>query len=130
MTEASVSGGCLCGAVRYRINGDPVLQLLCFCRDCLVRGGTDGYAGYMVNTTDFEQTSGETAHYTTVAESGRSVDRHFCAKCGSNLWGLTQLGLTSVAAGSLDDPTIFTPSQAAFTEQAPPWARIPETLQA
>jgi hypothetical protein len=122
-------GGCFCAAVRYEITGKPVLQIMCFCRDCLVRAGTDGYAGYMVNEDDFKHLKGTTTHITTKADSGRSVDRHFCPICGSHLWGQTQLGLVSVAAGSLDDPTLFKPSQAVFTEQAPPWARIPDLEQ-
>jgi hypothetical protein len=119
----------LCRAIRYRVTGPPVLSLLCYCRDCLSTSGTDGYAGMMVNESDFEQLSGETATHTRSAESGRVVERHFCPTCGSNLWGATQLGLVSVAAGTLDDPNVFQPTRAAFLSHAPAWARVPDGIE-
>ncbi|MBJ38615.1 MAG: hypothetical protein CMD83_09155 [Gammaproteobacteria bacterium] len=53
---------------------------------------------------------------------------HFCSRCGSNLWGATEVGLTSVAAGSLDDPELFQPDRAVFLHEAPTWARVPEGM--
>ncbi len=128
MTEP-ICGGCLCGAVRYRVTGTPVLSLFCFCRDCLAAGGADGYPGMMVRTEAFEHTGGSTTTHRRSAASGRSVTRHFCPQCGSNLWGVTELGLVSVAAGTLDDPDVFVPTKAVFTEDAPGWARIPAHLE-
>ncbi len=124
-----ITGGCACGQVRYEISGEPVLSLYCFCSLCRRRAGTDGYAGMMVAAADFTHTSGTTSFYRTAAESGREVDRHFCPNCGSHLWGETQIDLVSVAAGTLDDPTNFVPTRAVFTEDAPPWARIPDGLE-
>ena len=126
MIDPTTDGGCFCGAVRYRTTKDPVFSLWCFCKDCRVRAGTDGYAGYMVNDGDFEHLQGETSHIDTIAESGRTVARHFCPACGSHLWGRTELGLTSIAAGTLDDPDLFKPDRVAFAEQAPSWARLPD----
>lgn len=125
----SISGGCLCGAIRYEISGDPVFQLLCFCRDCLAISGTDGYAGYMVNDGDFRHISGTPTVHTRSSAAGRQVHRHFCGSCGSNLWGQTELGLISVAAGTLDDPSHFKPTKKVFVDDAPPWARIPDHLE-
>jgi hypothetical protein len=127
--QRPLEGGCWCRRVRYRVSGPPVLSLLCFCRDCLATSGTDGYAGMMVREDDFEKLSGETATHTRTSASGRNVERHFCSACGSNLWGATQLGLVSVAAGSLDDPNAFEPTKAVFVSQAPAWARIPDGIE-
>jgi hypothetical protein len=52
------TGGCFCRTIRYAVSGEPVLQLHCFCADCLAIVGTDGYAGYMVNEDDFLITEG------------------------------------------------------------------------
>ena len=122
-------GGCFCGSVRYRVSGQPVLSLICFCRDCLAISGSGGYAGMMVNDDDFTHISGKTTVHIKVSKSGRSVQRHFCPNCGSNLWGQTELGLISVAAGSLDEPNDFRPTKAVFVADAPTWARIPEGLE-
>ncbi len=126
--EKAVTGGCFCGEVRYEVTGDAVIQLLCFCKDCLSITGTDGYAGYMVKDSDFRLVSGEPTVHTKSSKEGRQVHRHFCGVCGSNLWGVTEFGLVSIAAGSLDDPSIFTPTKKVFTSDAPHWARIPSEL--
>ena len=123
------TGGCFCGAVRYELTGDAVLQLLCFCRDCLKNAGTDGYAGYMVKEADFHLTSGNPTVHTKTSKGRRKVHRHFCGICGSNLWGVTEFGLISVSAGTLDNPDLFKPAKKVFTSDAPHWARIPEQLE-
>ena len=123
------TGGCFCGAVRYEITADAVIQLLCFCKDCLSIMGTDGYAGYMVKEADFRLVSGEPTSHTKTSKEGRQVHRHFCGVCGSNLWGVTEFGLVSIAAGSLDDPSLFTPTKKVFAADAPHWARIPDDLE-
>lgn len=128
MTQ-EIEGGCFCGDVRYRINGEPVIQLYCFCKDCLSMSGTDGFAGYLVNDSDFSLIKGAPSTFNKLSKEGRTVKRHFCGNCGSGLWGETELGLTSVTAGTLDDPTIFSPTHKVFVPDAPGWARIPDDLE-
>ncbi len=123
-----LAGGCFCGEIRYQITGEPVLQLLCFCQDCLSITGTDGYAGYMVKNADFQLVSGKPTVHKKISKEGRSVHRNFCGVCGSNLWGVTEFGLISIAAGSLDDPNQFKPTKKVFTSNAPHWARVPDDL--
>ncbi|WP_419905025.1 GFA family protein [Kiloniella sp.] len=125
----NITGGCFCGEVRYEITGDPVLQLLCFCKDCLSITGTDGYAGYMVKNSDFQKTSGKPTVHKKISKEGRTVNRNFCGVCGSNLWGETEFGLISVTAGSLDDANLFQPTKKVFTQDTPHWARIPDDLE-
>lgn len=122
-------GGCFCGEVRYQISGDPVIQLFCYCADCLAITGTDGYAGYMVKNEDFSLIKGSPRTHEKIASDGRTVVRNFCGNCGSNLWGQTEFGLISVAAGTLDDPSQFNPANKAFAHDAPKWARIPDGLK-
>ena len=54
-----IQGGCLCGAVRYSIVGEPVFQLYCYCTDCRRVSGTDGYAAYVVQRSDLTLEQGE-----------------------------------------------------------------------
>jgi hypothetical protein len=86
-----MTGGCACGAVRYRITGAPVLSLHCFCTDCVAVCGTDGFAGMVVKNEAFEHTDGQTKSFTRGSKSGRSFERHFCPECGANLWGKQSL---------------------------------------
>ncbi len=124
----SLEGGCFCGQIRYRVTGEPVMQLLCFCDDCLSTAGTDGYAGYMVKSEEFELLQGDPRTFEKTSKEGRPVIKHFCGNCGSNLWGVTSFGLTSITAGTLDDPNNFHPAKKVFTKNAPHWARIPDYL--
>ena len=124
----NIEGGCFCGHVRYKISGKAVLQLMCFCKDCLSTTGTDGYAGFMVKSGDFHLVQGKPSTYDRTSKEGRNVKSYFCGICGSNLWGETTFGLNSVAAGTLDDPNRFHPTKKAFAHDAPKWARIPENL--
>lgn len=121
-------GGCFCGEIRYKITGEPVIQLFCFCKDCRAISGTDGYAGYMINDSDFMLTKGTPKTHKKISREHRTVIRHFCGNCGSNLWGKTEFGLISIAAGSLDDPNLFRPTKNVFVQDAPTWARVPEDL--
>lgn len=125
----NIEGGCFCRELRYKITGPAVLQLFCFCKDCLTLSGTDGYAGYMVKNEDFHLTKGTPTKFNKKVKDNRTVVRHFCSTCGTNIWGKTEFGIISVAAGSLDDPTIFKPSKKTFAHDAPPWARVPDELE-
>jgi hypothetical protein len=124
-----IEGGCFCGEIRYRISGDPVFQLFCFCKDCRAISGTDGYAGYMVNESDFKLIQGVPVKHEKISRDKRTVVRHFCGTCGSNLWGKTEFGLISVAAGTLDNPSLFKPTKKVFVEDAPDWGRVPDHLE-
>ena len=122
------AGGCFCGHVRYEITGEAVMQLMCYCKDCLKITGTSGYAGYMVSESDFQVVSGEPKVHAKISKEGRTVKRNFCPECGSNLFGVTEFGLVSVSAGTLDNPDIFRPSTKVFEDDAPQWARHLEGL--
>ena len=99
----------VCGAVRYSVSGEPVVQLYCYCTDCRKVSGTDGYAAYVVHRDDLTLEQGEPVRYSVTAKSGRTNTRNFCGKCGSRLWADLDTGVTSVAGGSLDDPDFFRP---------------------
>ncbi len=124
-----IEGGCYCGEIRYRIAGEPIIQLMCFCDDCLSMTGTDGYAGYMVNSEDLQLLKGKPQTFEKISKEGRPVIKSFCGTCGSNLWGVTSFGLTSIAAGTLDEPNRFHPTKKVFVKDAPHWARIPHHLE-
>ncbi len=130
MSNNTLGGGCFCGQIRYEIRAEPALQVLCFCTDCLKTTGTSGYGGYMVQESHFAVVRGEPRVHSRQSKEGRTVRRNFCPECGSNLFGVTDFGLVSVAAGTLDDPERFQPSKKVFVDDAPHWARVPDELEA
>jgi hypothetical protein len=122
-------GECYCGDIRYRISGEPVIQLYCFCEDCHSIAGTDGYhTGYMVKESDFHLTRGTPATHEELSKEGRTIKRHYCPNCGSHLWAQTDLGLLSVSAGTFDDPGVFHSTKKVFVHDAPDWARAANEL--
>lgn len=121
-------GECYCGDIRYRIIGEPVIHLYCFCEDCLSITGTDGYhSSYMVKESDFHLIRGTPATHEELSKEGRTIKRHYCRKCGSNLWADTDLDLLSVSTGTFDDPSVFRSTKKVFVHVAPDWVRDKNT---
>jgi hypothetical protein len=116
------TGGCLCGQVRFRLKGQPVVSRLCWCRDCQHIAG-NGTANVIFPTEAIE-IEGQTAEYTSEADSGNHVRRRFCAKCGSHLFAdnTGRVGLTVVRVGTLDDPSSISPVANIWASSAPRWA--------
>lgn len=98
--EKAVTGGCLCGAVRYEIHGPLREVIACHCGQCLRQHGN--FATYTATGKDqlvLVQDS-ELAWY----ESSAKARRGFCRVCGSSLfWEPVEHDHISVSAGSLDD---------------------------
>lgn len=82
-------GGCVCGAVRYIVESAPERSTICHCTWCQRRTGS-AFGVETVFKTDTVKITGDTLqkyrHHSD--ESGRWVDQHFCATCGTNI-GIT-----------------------------------------
>jgi len=107
----SHEGGCTCGAVRYRLRGDPIMVGLCHCLLCRKESGSAFvfYAQWRIE--DFSVT-GDFATF-----EGRS----FCPQCGSRLFNLTDT-LAEIRIGSLDAaPTMFTPDTEGWVKRREHW---------
>ena len=120
-----LSGGCLCGAVRYRIDGPPQFGVLCYCRDCQRASGS-GHVPVMGARRADVTITGDTACYGVRAASGQLAIRHFCRACGSLLFGRSDDGrdpIMSIYIGTLDDPSAFQPTAAICTRSRAPWDR-------
>ena len=122
------TGSCLCGQVRFRVKGQPVVSRLCWCRDCQHIAG-NGTANAIFPTEAIE-IDGQTAEYTSTADSGNQVRRRFCAKCGSHLFAdnTGRLGLTVVRLGTLDEPSSITPEANIWVSSAPRWACLSSAI--
>jgi hypothetical protein len=89
------TGGCLCGAVRYSVRGDPLHVRRCHCADCRKESGS-AFSVYAQWPVDAFEMSGEISSY-----DGRG----FCARCGSRLLDTSDLddALIEIRLGSLDE---------------------------
>jgi hypothetical protein len=118
----SYDGGCLCGAVRYRIDGEPLSAGYCHCRMCQRAAGAPVVAWVAFRRGDFHVVKGT---LDTFQASPRAV-RHFCAQCGSALT-FEYAGNTDtvdVTIASLDDPTATEPVYQIWTSSRLPWLHI------
>ncbi|KAF1957201.1 hypothetical protein CC80DRAFT_492004 [Byssothecium circinans] len=100
------AGGCLCGEVRYQVEGEPVKKALCHCADCRKQSGSTYSTNAIYKESDLKVTKGTPKEHATKADSGNIIASHFCANCGSTLWrdGASFPGLKVVKIGTLDDP--------------------------
>lgn len=125
MTQ-SITGGCLCGAIRYAYDGEVGAAGYCHCADCRRVSGAAFGVSVPVMASGFRVTKGMPKGFTKPGDSGRPVTRYFCPDCGSPLY--TQPPLHSdrlfLKAGSLDDPGVVKPNRQAWTMSRVDWAKI------
>ena len=116
------AGGCMCGAVRYESDADPIAMGNCHCRDCQRATGS-AFAAAVLVPVNAVSISGEVKYYEVVGDSGAIVRRGFCPNCGARLLGkpTASSNLIGIMAGSLDDPSWFRPQADIYTASAQPW---------
>ena len=124
-----ISGGCLCGKVRYECVGDSVFSGNCHCRDCQKSSGA-GYVPAMMFPIDNVKITGELKYYDKNGDSGRFVKRGFCPNCGSQLFAILEVvpGMLGIRAGTLDNPSDFKPALDMYTSSAAAWDSMNESL--
>jgi len=123
------TGGCLCGALRYEAEGEPLYAGLCYCVDCQKASGS-AFIPFMGFTSSAVRVSGPARQFTTKAARGGDAVRNFCPVCGSLVFG-GEVGKDdsfTIYAGTLDDPSAFQPKIAIFTRSRRAWAVIPPDL--
>lgn len=128
MRTDRLSGGCLCGAVRYRCSADPVGTVNCHCRDCQKTSGA-AHVSYFVMPAGAFTHDGPVLVFRNQAASGAQRNSVSCKECGSYVFGFSEAtGLMAVTAASLDDSSWFKPAVNIFGAHRRSWDPIDETL--
>jgi hypothetical protein len=124
-----ITGGCLCGAVRFSVAEAPITARTCWCRLCQYIGAGNATVNAIFRAEAVSVT-GETADFASTADSGAPMHRRFCPKCGTHLFSAaeTRPELMVVRVGALDDPEIGRPRSVIWTDSAPSWARLDPEL--
>ncbi len=125
-------GGCLCGTVRYRVEGEPLWICHCHCGMCRKQTGAafGTYVGFAA--AEFRWMAGKPALY----RSSVDVKSGFCPNCGGTLT-FHRVHETSIAVGSLDRPEALElgaprpeyPDNHVWTENQLPWLKIDDNLK-
>jgi hypothetical protein len=126
-----ITGGCLCGAVRFRFDEPPLATRACWCRDCQYLASGNASVNAIFATRTFAVT-GAVADYRSVADSGNRMRRSFCPACGTALFARSddRPDAMVVRAGALDDPEIARPAAVIWTASAPSWGHVDPDLPA
>jgi hypothetical protein len=119
-------GGCLCGAVRFRVEGEPRFVAHCHCQSCRrqVGGVISTFAGYP--TKDVAWIKGRPAAYA----SSPGVARSFCVKCGTPLSYESDKrpGDIDLFLGAFDEPDALPATLHVWTSERVPWFHADEGL--
>ena len=124
-----ITGGCLCGAVRYEISAPAIDVNYCHCRMCQRFTGGQIVAGAFFPIEAFRFTQGDLKYY----RSSPIAERGFCADCGSSvvyksLVKVLRPDMYWVLLGSLDNPENFVPTMHFGIESQVPWFDVHDDL--
>jgi hypothetical protein len=124
-----MTGGCLCGALRYEADGEPRMAGHCYCADCRKASGS-GFIAFMGYPAAALRITGATRQFRSPSARGTESVRNVCAVCNSLVFGgdYGRDDAHTIYAGSLDDPSLFHPEIAIFTRGRPEWAIVPPGL--
>ena len=119
---ADITGGCLCGQIRYTVSGDPAFSGLCHCRNCQRYTGSafETVIGFPSAAVSVQ---GSLKTYNDTGDSGKTVFRRFCPNCGSGVLADADAlaGVTLILAGTLDDVSTYKPAMEIYCDSAQPW---------
>jgi hypothetical protein len=126
--DSSLSGGCMCGAVRYETSGESFGVAHCHCESCRKHNGGPvvTLAGYKADNVVFSGSDRK------IYESSPGVGRAFCGNCGTPLtWEGDggELGkILEIHISTFDDPELLVPTSHAFYPERISWFDIADDL--
>ncbi|WP_237153212.1 GFA family protein [Oryzibacter oryziterrae] len=125
MTGHVLTGGCLCGSIRYEFDASEAVVDLCHCATCRKSTGGATVAWAQVKPSAFALTRGVPAKY----QSSSKGWRHFCGRCGGQLFMSDPAGHSiGVTVGSLDDADAVTLSAHGWDGSRPRWLCLSDDL--
>ncbi len=117
-----ITGGCLCGSVRYEIDEKPIGAGNCHCRTCQKSVGT-AYMPVLFVPYKALKITGTVKEFATLSASGNTMNRGFCPECGTALFGRNSGNdkIRPVNAATLDEPGLYEPHMDFWVSDAQPW---------
>jgi hypothetical protein len=112
-----LSGGCQCGAVRFRVESEPGRASICWCRMCQKAYGGPFGALVTVNVADLTWTREDRS----IFQSSDAVKRGFCAACGTPLTFEYSDEKIDLSVFAFDDPSAVEPAVQLAVESRPAW---------
>jgi hypothetical protein len=107
---SELTGGCLCGDVRFVASGEPYRVGLCHCHDCRKHHGALFHAS-AIFPEDAVAIEGDTRDYR---------GRHFCPRCGSSVFGRSR-DEVEISLGALHSTGDLIPTYELWTVRRESW---------
>jgi hypothetical protein len=128
MSQSSLEGGCLCGSIRFRTDGEPLVSAICHCRTCRKTASAPILPFLTFLVGRFAFTRGRPTDY----RSSSGVTRSFCGRCGSPLTyrNDNEPDRIDVMTCTLENPEAFPPSYHVWVSHKPTWVRLADGLPA
>ena len=125
-----VSGGCMCGAIRYAFNSKPKYSLICQCTQCQKVTGT-GHAPAIAVTSESFNLKGTLTYFKQLANDGNTVSNGFCPTCGNPILKTTTAvpDHVYIHVGGLDEPGQFKPEFVVYSSSGHSWDVIDPELE-
>jgi hypothetical protein len=115
---AHVAGGCLCGAIRYRIVAAPIITSYCHCRSCRLATGAPAAAWVILPREGLVFDRGTPAAFA----SSPGKLRTFCGRCGTSLtYERDDRPSIDIHTATLDDPDAFPPVREIWLDEKIAW---------
>jgi hypothetical protein len=126
VSELPLTGGCLCGAVRFEVTEPLVSSGYCHCTRCQRRTGTAASPGARIAPGSLRVLAGE--EHIRAYEPEEGFAKVFCTACGSSLWSRSQEDpdVFSIRLGAFDGDPGIRPTYRQFVAYAAPWESIPD----
>ena len=125
MTD-QLTGGCLCGKIRYTVSQPLHNIIACHCTHCQKASGAGASHNALVPASAVTFTSGQPKCFEDTAQSGNILKRHFCGDCGSPIY--SQRAKTPemmvLKVGTLDAPADMKLVMNIWINSARPWMHI------
>jgi hypothetical protein len=127
VTGDPLTGGCLCGGVRFEVSEPLVSAGYCHCTRCQRRTGTAASASGRIAPGSLRIVSGEEL-VKAFDPGGGGFLKLFCTACGSALWSRSPRDpdVISVRLGAFDGDPGIRPSYRQFVAYAAPWEPLPD----
>jgi hypothetical protein len=128
---ANYTGSCLCGAIKYEVNGEPVRTAVCHCDDCRKATGSSYATNFFFKEEDIVVTEGTPKEFQHKSDAGNTMTKQFCGDCGSQLFGIGSgsPGVKHIKAGTLDNVGDLKPAISVFTARKHPFTVLDPDIE-
>jgi len=129
--SAPREGGCSCGAVRYRLESEPLVVHCCHCLNCQRQTGSAFVINLLIESDRVDLLADEPQPVDVPRDDGSRQRIFRCPSCEVAVF--SEYGrpeVLFVRAGTLDDPSDVTPDVHIYTRSKVPWVTLPDGVPA